>query len=65
MAEVEASKIDFGTADGFNLAVSRDEAETAASDFFAVRLANFGAYEDAMSADDGVLYHSMLSTYLY
>jgi deoxyribodipyrimidine photolyase-related protein len=36
----------------------------AADDFFAVRLADFGAYEDAMSADDGVLYHSMLSAYL-
>ncbi len=64
MAEMEAIDVGFGAVDGFNLAVTHDEAEAAAADFFVARLANFGAYEDAMSADDGLLYHSMLSAYL-
>ena len=64
MDEVAASERGFGTVDGFSLAVTHAQAQAAADDFFAERLVNFGAYEDAMSADEGLLYHSMLAAYL-
>ncbi len=64
MDEVAASERGFGTVDGFHLAVTHAQAQAAADDFFAERLVNFGAYEDAMSADEGLLYHSMLAAYL-
>lgn len=53
-----------GTVDGFDLAVTRAQAEAAFEEFLARRLANFGPYEDAMSSHDGVLFHSLLSPYM-
>ncbi len=53
-----------GTVDGFDLAVTRAQAEAALADFIAHRLANFGPYEDAMSHRHTVLFHSVLSPYL-
>lgn len=53
-----------GTVAGFDLAVTRAEAQAALDDFIAHRLADFGAYEDAMSRQHDVLFHSLLSPYL-
>ena len=53
-----------GTVEGFNLAVTRDQAQAALADFLAQRLAGFGPYEDAMSSQHPTLYHSVLSPYL-
>jgi deoxyribodipyrimidine photolyase-related protein len=53
-----------GSVDGFDLAVTREQALQALDDFLSHRLASFGPYEDAMSAEHGVLYHSVLSPYL-
>lgn len=63
MAEVAAMP-GTGTADGFDLAVTRHQAEAALADFLAQRLAHFGPYEDAMSSRHPLLFHSMLSPYL-
>ncbi|MGD8904715.1 MAG: cryptochrome/photolyase family protein [Anaerolineae bacterium] len=64
MAEVEAAAHGVGTANGFDLAVTRQQALSAFDDFLANRLAQFGPYEDAMSSQHPVLYHSLLSPYL-
>ncbi|HEY9121661.1 MAG TPA: cryptochrome/photolyase family protein [Brevefilum sp.] len=48
----------------FDLAVTHQEAQEAADDFFEHRLKYFGTYEDAMTQADDVLFHSMLSPYL-
>lgn len=64
MAEVEATGHGVGTVDGFGLAVTREQALRAFDDFLAQRLASFGPYEDAMSSQHPVLYHSLLSPYL-
>jgi deoxyribodipyrimidine photolyase-related protein len=64
MAEVERSNHGVGMVDGFGLAVTRAQALTAFNDFLANRLASFGPYEDAMSSQHPVLYHSKLSPYL-
>jgi deoxyribodipyrimidine photolyase-related protein len=61
MAEVAALPEGVGRVDGFDLAVTRQEAEAAFDDFLRHRLANFGAYEDAMSERSAVLFHSLLS----
>jgi len=61
IAEVEAAGSGVGSALGFDLAVTRAEAEAAFDDFLRHRLPDFGPFEDAMSRDDGVLYHSMLA----
>ncbi len=61
MAEVEASGHGVGSAEGFDLAVTRAQAEAAFADFLAHRLPDFGPYEDAMSRTHGVLFHSLLS----
>lgn len=53
-----------GVLDQFDLAVTHHEAQRAADDFFENRLPQFGTYEDAMSRDHAVLYHSKLSPYL-
>jgi deoxyribodipyrimidine photolyase-related protein len=53
-----------GDIEGFDLAVSRTQADRAAEDFFKNRLAYFGTYEDAMSSDYDILYHSKLSAYI-
>ncbi|RYY59784.1 MAG: cryptochrome/photolyase family protein [Chitinophagaceae bacterium] len=44
--------------------VTHDEAEQWLGDFLSQRFANFGAYEDAMVASEGLLYHSGLSAML-
>ena len=64
MADVERLPGAVGTVDGFDLAVTRSQAEAALADFIAHRLADFGPYEDAMSRRNGVLFHSVLSPYL-
>ena len=64
IAEVEASGHGVGSALGFDLAVTREQAEAAAADFLRRRLPDFGAFEDAMSRLDGVLYHSTLAPQL-
>ncbi|MFN2159752.1 MAG: cryptochrome/photolyase family protein [Anaerolineales bacterium] len=53
-----------GNSDGFNLAVTREQARQAAYDFFDYRLHDFGAYEDAMSCENDIIYHSKLSPYI-
>jgi deoxyribodipyrimidine photolyase-related protein len=64
MAEVAALPHATGTVDGFDLAVTRPQALAAFDDFLAHRLASFGPYEDAMSSQHPLLFHSLLSPYL-
>ncbi|HHY56632.1 MAG TPA: cryptochrome/photolyase family protein [Chloroflexi bacterium] len=64
MAEVAALPTGVGRVDGFDLAVTRQEAEAAFDDFLRHRLANFGPYEDAMSQRSAVLFHALLSPYM-
>lgn len=54
----------FGTLQHFNYAVTRDRALHLAQDFITHRLANFGAYEDAIKTGEPFLFHSVLSIYL-
>ncbi len=54
----------FGDLDPFWLAVTRRDAEAAASDFIANRLALFGDYQDAMITGEAFLAHSLLSSAL-
>lgn len=61
MDEVERSGFGVGSVEGFDLPVTRADSELAFADFLQHRLANFGAYEDAMSRSEGVLFHSALS----
>ncbi|MBL8187072.1 MAG: cryptochrome/photolyase family protein [Acidobacteria bacterium] len=53
-----------GSTTGFSLAVTREQALQVLDDFITHRLPNFGAYEDAMSAREPVLFHSLLSPLL-
>ncbi len=53
-----------GSADGFAYAVTHSDARRALEDFIAHRLPLFGDYEDAMSTEHALIYHSMLSAYL-
>ncbi|WP_322822951.1 cryptochrome/photolyase family protein [Chloroflexus sp.] len=53
-----------GSADDFDLPVTRAQALVALDDFIAQRLADFGPFEDAMSADHDLLFHSQLSPLL-
>ncbi|NDJ53406.1 MAG: cryptochrome/photolyase family protein, partial [Chloroflexi bacterium] len=64
MQELEAAGHGVGSVEGFNLAVTHDEAQAALADFLHQRMEHFGAYEDAMSQEHQVLWHSMLSPYL-
>ncbi len=64
MAEVEHKYHGVGEVRGFNLAVTHENAQAAAEDFFEQRLRSFGAYEDAMSSEYETIYHSKLSPYL-
>jgi deoxyribodipyrimidine photolyase-related protein len=62
MAEVEAEYPEsVGSTAGFDMPVTRAQAEEAFADFLASRLADFGPYEDAMSRTSGTLWHSMMS----
>lgn len=54
----------WGSTEGFNYAVNREQALEAADDFFAHRFAEFGPYEDALALDEYILYHSTLSIYM-
>ena len=64
MAEVDYKFRGVGDVGGFNLAVTHEDAQLAADDFFKHRLPDFGAYEDAMSSAYNTIYHSRLSPYL-
>lgn len=64
VAEVDRAGRGIGRAAGFELGVTPADARAALDDFVARRLPRFGTYQDAMRADDGVLYHSRLSPYL-
>ena len=54
----------FGSLDQFGYAVTRDRALGLAQAFIETRLANFGAYEDAIKVGEPFLFHSVLSPYL-
>ena len=64
MAEVNQSGSFTGTAAGFDLAVTHDQAQTAVEDFLQHRLPFFGTYEDAMRQSETVIFHSKLSPYI-
>jgi deoxyribodipyrimidine photolyase-related protein len=64
MADVARLPKAVGAADGFALAVTHAQAQTALTDFLDHRLTDFGPYEDAMSAKEAILFHSVLSPYL-
>lgn len=64
MLEIEQAGAGTGQASGFDLAVTHAQAQEALEDFLDHRLEHFGAYEDAMSADQALLFHSGLSPYL-
>jgi deoxyribodipyrimidine photolyase-related protein len=64
MQEVAAIHPATGAVDGFDLAVTRQQARQALLDFLDRRLDRFGPFEDAMSSRSEVLFHSMLSPYL-
>jgi deoxyribodipyrimidine photolyase-related protein len=53
-----------GSVEGFDLAVTREDALQAVEDFFSHRLPYFGTYEDAMRQDAPVIFHSKLAAYL-
>jgi deoxyribodipyrimidine photolyase-related protein len=53
-----------GELEPFDLAVNRKQAQQAFADFLAHRLELFGPYEDAISREYAVLFHSVLSPYL-
>jgi deoxyribodipyrimidine photolyase-related protein len=50
-----------GTLDGFDLPVTRGQAQSALKDFIKHRLHDFGRYEDAMHGGEAFLFHSHLS----
>ncbi|MCH8567672.1 MAG: cryptochrome/photolyase family protein [Balneolales bacterium] len=65
MQEVEQTFPDnWGKAEGFCFAVTREEALRATDDFFRKRFADFGPYEDAMAVGEYFVYHSTLSIYM-
>ncbi len=64
MDEVATFPDGVGSVEGFDLAVTAEEAELALESFIAERLPDFGAYEDAMSRRSALIYHSGLSPYL-
>jgi len=64
MQQVADFKHGLGSVDGFDLAVTREDAQKALHDFIAFRLNDFGPYEDAMSTRESALYHSQLSPYM-
>ena len=61
MKEVESEGFGVGSTEGFDLAVTRADAEASFADFLAHRLPEFGPFEDAMRAEEGALHHSILS----
>jgi deoxyribodipyrimidine photolyase-related protein len=53
-----------GVVDRFAYAVTHEEAQRCLKDFLKNRLEHFGPYEDAMSTDHKIMFHSVLSPYL-
>jgi deoxyribodipyrimidine photolyase-related protein len=53
-----------GSLDGFDYAVTAEDAERQAASFLANALPRFGDYEDAMLTGERFLWHSILSPYL-
>lgn len=53
-----------GSTQGFAMAVTRKQAIASLEDFILHRLRDFGAYEDAMSENEAILFHSLLSPLL-
>ena len=65
VSEAIKEKFDtLGDDEGFDLAVTHQQAEQAAMDFISRRLPHFGTYEDAMRQQESILFHSKLSPYL-
>lgn len=54
----------FGDLDGFDFAVTREQALTILDRFVEERLARFGDYQDAMATGEPFLFHSLISPYL-
>jgi len=54
----------FGTLDGFDFAVTAEEAWTAFTDFVARALPDFGDYQDAMRVGDPFVFHARIAVYL-
>jgi deoxyribodipyrimidine photolyase-related protein len=65
ISKVQGLSLDlFGELLPFRWAVTRQQALAVLDDFLSHRLAYFGPYQDAMLADEPVLWHSLLSPYL-
>jgi deoxyribodipyrimidine photolyase-related protein len=65
MAMVDALFPDhFGSTQGFDLAVTREQALERMYRFMKERLPGFGPYEDALAKGEDYLFHSVLSPYL-
>ena len=64
MAEVAHMPNGVGMVEGFDYAVTRTQALSAFRDFVDHRLPLFGDYEDALTGNSHVVYHSKLSPYL-
>ncbi|WP_445664600.1 cryptochrome/photolyase family protein [Fodinibius sp. AD559] len=54
----------FGKLEGFQYAVTREQALQLLDEFIEERLTDFGPYEDAMATDEPTLFHTALSLYL-
>lgn len=54
----------FGSLEGFDFAVTDQQAEQVLKDFIQYRLPHFGDYQDAMKTDEAWLFHSHISFYL-
>lgn len=54
----------FGDLDGFDWAVSREDALAALAHFIAIGLPRFGDHQDAMARDEPFLFHGLISPYL-
>ena len=57
-------KDSYGEIDSFWYATTHEEAESALKDFLKHRFAQFGPYEDAISTEEEIIFHSVLSPYL-
>ena len=64
LREVAALPLGTGDLAGFNLAVTQEQAAAELRTFVDQRLAAFGPYEDAMSSEQTLLFHSFLAPYL-
>jgi len=53
-----------GTAENFNLAVTREQALAVLEEFIATRLVNFGDFQDSLVQNEHHLFHSHISAYL-